>query len=60
MRRFLAGASGLLWIISAASLATAQTSLTNVILGHSAAVMDTGIMEEIKKSGFIDKLYGRS
>lgn len=24
-----------------------------------AAVMDTGIIEEIKKSGFIDKLYGR-
>ena len=25
-----------------------------------AAVMDTSIMEEIKKSGFIDKLYGRA
>ncbi len=24
-----------------------------------AAVMDTSIMEEIRKSGFIDKLYGR-
>jgi hypothetical protein len=25
-----------------------------------AAIMDTTILEEIKKSGFIDKLYGRS
>jgi hypothetical protein len=25
-----------------------------------AAVMDSSIMEEIKKSGFIDKLYGRA
>ncbi|MGZ8490249.1 MAG: hypothetical protein ACXWW4_17100, partial [Candidatus Binatia bacterium] len=35
MRRFLAGVSGLLSVISAASLATAQTSFNNVILGHS-------------------------
>jgi len=25
-----------------------------------ASVMDSSIIEEIKKSGFIDKLYGRS
>jgi hypothetical protein len=24
-----------------------------------ASLMDTSLMEEIKKSGFIDKLYGR-
>jgi hypothetical protein len=24
-----------------------------------ASVMDTSILEEIKKSGFVDKLYGR-
>ena len=25
-----------------------------------ASIMDTSLMEEIKKSGFIDKLYGRA
>jgi hypothetical protein len=25
-----------------------------------AAVMDTSFLEELKKSGFIDKLYGRA
>jgi hypothetical protein len=41
---------------------SALDSLThpNARTTKPASLMDTSIMEEIKKSGFIDKLYGRA
>lgn len=35
-------------------------TLPNAKTAKPASLMDTSIMEEIKKSGFIDKLYGRA
>ncbi|MGZ8533092.1 MAG: hypothetical protein ACXW6J_21280 [Candidatus Binatia bacterium] len=54
MRRFLAGVSGLLSVISAASLATAQTSFNYVILGHSGGAGSLGNLRRIIKR---DKLW---
>jgi hypothetical protein len=41
---------------------SALDSLThpNAKILKPAALMDTSLLEEIKKSGFIDKLYGRA
>ncbi len=60
MRRFLAGVSGLLWVISAASLATAQTSLNNVILGHSGGAGSLGNLRRIIERDKLWEKYGLS
>ena len=54
MRRFLAGVTGLLAVIGAISLAPAQTSLNNVILGHSGGAGSLGNLRRIIER---DKLW---
>ena len=54
MRRFLACVTGLLAVIAAVSLAPAQTSLNNVILGHSGGAGSLGNLRRIIER---DKLW---
>ena len=54
MRRFLACVTGLLAVIAAVSLAPAQSSLNNVILGHSGGAGSLGNLRRIIER---DKLW---
>jgi len=54
MKQVLAGVTGLLWVIGAASLATAQHSLQNVILGHSGGA---GSLNNLRRILERDKIW---
>ena len=58
MRQFVAGVIGFLWVIAASSLATAQTPLTNVILGHSGGAGSLNNLRRIIERERIWEKYG--
>ena len=58
MKQFVAGVIGFLWVIAASSLATAQTPLTNVILGHSGGAGSLNNLRRIIERERIWEKYG--